>query len=79
MRWSQPSDKAEVSANDRAVVVSDATGTVALDPSGNVLWTVPVGVDSSDVLARGGLLVGLESVFLVTSNGQYSYHAPASC
>ncbi len=79
MRWSQPSDKVQVSANDRIVVSSDATGTVALDPSGNVLWTAPVGVDSSDVLARGGLLVGLESVFLVTSNGQYSHHAAASC
>ena len=74
-RWRQETDAAQVSANDHVVVVSGATGTVAYDTSGNQLWEVPFGVDR-DPLFHGGLLVGRDSVFVVTSPGLYSTQCP---
>jgi hypothetical protein len=69
IQWVHDSDAAVVSANDHAVVVSEPDATVADDMSGSRLWAVPFGV-AGDGGAKG-LLVGRESVFVVTSPGSY--------
>jgi outer membrane protein assembly factor BamB len=70
-RWRQETDATEVSANDHVVVVSGTAGTVAYDTSGKRLWEVPVRVDRDGAFG-GGILVGRDSVFVVTSPGSYA-------
>jgi outer membrane protein assembly factor BamB len=70
-RWRQETDATEVSANDHVVVASGTAGTVAYDTSGNRMWDVPVRADR-DGAYGSGLLVGRDSVFVVTSPGSYA-------
>ena len=74
-RWRHDGDAAQVSANDHIVVVSGPARTVAYDTAGKQVWDVPFGVDIP-AMVRGGLLVGRNSVFAVTSSGLYAEQCP---
>jgi outer membrane protein assembly factor BamB len=69
-RWRQDTQAAQVSANDDVVVVSGAAGTVAYDTSGHQLWDVSLGLDTVGGYGNE-LLVGHDSVYVVTSPGGY--------